>query len=141
MDIPDSAILDEVRSLREKFEFERDRRYAEVAIERDRRYAEVNVEKEKALAIKTEADKTALGLQRDVQLYKDEKANNLREQIGAERGTYATKDQLAVQLKPLTDALYSGRGMGAARNEIGLLVVGGASVLGVLITIIFHFIK
>ena len=57
--------------------------------ERDRRYSEVNIEREKALKIKEEADKAALGLAREIQSYKDEKANQLREQIASERGTYA----------------------------------------------------
>lgn len=62
--------------------------------ERDRRYAEVKSAEEKALRVKEEADKTALGLQRENQQYKDEKANQLREQIGSERGLYASKNDL-----------------------------------------------
>jgi hypothetical protein len=62
--------------------------------ERDRRYSEVNIEREKALKIKEEADKAALGLAREIQIYKDEKANELREQINSERGLYVTKDEL-----------------------------------------------
>jgi hypothetical protein len=73
--------------------------------ERDRRYSEVNIEREKALKIKEEADKAALGLAREIQSYKDEKANQLREQIGAERGTYATKDDLAAAVREMTVAI------------------------------------
>lgn len=62
--------------------------------ERDRRYAEVKAEQEKALKIKEEADKTALGLAREIQVYKDEKANELRSQIERERGNYATKSDI-----------------------------------------------
>jgi len=62
--------------------------------ERDRRYAEVALEREKALKIKEEADKAALGLAREIQTYKDEKANELREQINSERGFYASKDDV-----------------------------------------------
>lgn len=62
--------------------------------ERDRRYAEVNVEREKALKIKETADLAALQLAREIQTYKDEKANELREQINSERGLYATKNDL-----------------------------------------------
>jgi hypothetical protein len=65
-----------------------------LAAERDRRYAEVDLEREKALRIKEKADETALDLARDIQVYKDEKANELREQINRERGAYATKDDL-----------------------------------------------
>lgn len=60
----------------------------------DRRYSEVNVEREKALKIKQEADKLALDLAREIQTYKDEQANQLREQINSERNLYPTKSQL-----------------------------------------------
>lgn len=70
-------------------------------VERDRRYSEVNIEREKALKIKEEADKAALGLAREIQSYKDEKANQLREQIGSERGTYATKEDLAASMREI----------------------------------------
>ena len=62
--------------------------------ERDRRYAEVAVEREKALRIKETADLAALQLAREIQTYKDEKANELRSQIERERGTYATQSDL-----------------------------------------------
>jgi hypothetical protein len=62
--------------------------------ERDRRYTEVSQEREKALKIKEEADKAALGLAREIQTYKDEKANELREQISRERGMYVTQNDL-----------------------------------------------
>ena len=48
-----------------------------------------------AVQIKEEADERALELARTIQTYKDEKANELRSQIERERGTYATKDELA----------------------------------------------
>ena len=47
--------------------------------ERDRRYAEVALEKEKALKVREEADNKALDLARQIQTYKDEKANQLRD--------------------------------------------------------------
>ncbi len=74
----------------------------DLMIERDRRYAEVSLEKEKALKIKDEADKAALGLAREIQMYKDEKANQLREQISSERGSMATKEDLAAITRELT---------------------------------------
>jgi CHASE3 domain sensor protein len=74
-------------------------------IERDRRYSEVNVEREKALKIKEEADKAALGLAREIQTYKDEKANQLREQITSERGSFATKEDLAAAMRELTASI------------------------------------
>jgi hypothetical protein len=86
-----------------------------LAEERDRRYAEVNVEKEKALKIKETADLAALQLAREIQTYKDEKANELREQINSERGLYATKDDLEnlsrefqAAVKPLNEFVAGG---------------------------------
>jgi hypothetical protein len=94
-----------------------------LADERDRRYAEVNVEKEKALKIKETADLAALQLAREIQTYKDEKANELREQISSERGMYATKDDLQnlsreiqLAIKPMNDYMTGGR----AATEITL---------------------
>jgi hypothetical protein len=49
---------------------------------------------QRALQIKQEADEKALDLARQQQTYKDEKANELREQIASERGLYATKEDL-----------------------------------------------
>lgn len=73
--------------------------------ERDRRYTEVNIEREKALKIKETADLAALGLAREIQTYKDEKANELREQINSERNIYATKNELLTAISSLTDKL------------------------------------
>jgi hypothetical protein len=95
--------------------------------ERDRRYSEVNIEREKALKIKEEADKAALGLAREIQSYKDEKANQLREQIQSERGSLASKDDLAGAIReiqtamaPLT-AYVSGMGGEARRSQVDVL--------------------
>src|SRR5579859_1613551 len=63
--------------------------------ERDRRYAEVNIEREKALKIKETADLEALGLAREIQDYKDGKADSLREQTSGERHLYATKNEIS----------------------------------------------
>ena len=71
--------------------------------ERDRRYYEVDTEREKALKIKETADLAALGLARDIQAYKDEKANELRAQIEGERGTYLTRVEFEAQFKPVSD--------------------------------------
>ena len=100
--------------------------------ERDRRYTEVNIEKEKALKIKETADLAALQLARDIQIYKDEKANELREQIGSERGLYVTRPEL----KPLMDyvSLMQGRekGIGLSANVLVGVVTVGAAVAGVI---------
>jgi uncharacterized protein YukE len=73
--------------------------------ERDRRYSEVNIEREKALKIKEEADKAALGLAREIQSYNDEKANQLREQISSERGTFASKEDLAAMMREIAASI------------------------------------
>lgn len=88
--------------------------------ERDRRLSEVAVEREKALKIKEEADAAALQLERTTRDYKDEKGNQLREQIGSERGLYATKndlgalgDKMIAIIKPLSDYVTSQQGKSA----------------------------
>lgn len=75
----------------------------ELADERDRRYAEVAAANAMALKIKEQADSIALDLAREIQKYKDEKANQLREQIGAERNLYVTKEEL----QPIKDRISS----------------------------------
>ncbi len=49
---------------------------------------------QRALTIKETADELARQLDRKDREYKDEKANNLREQISSERNLYPTKAQL-----------------------------------------------
>jgi hypothetical protein len=93
--------------------------------ERDRRYAEVNIEREKALKIKETADLAALGLAREIQNYKDEKANELREQISSERGLYATNKDI----EPIKSYVSSQTGRGLGMNALfgwalGLLMAG-----------------
>jgi Fe2+ transport system protein B len=92
--------------------------------ERDRRYAEVALEREKALKIKETADLAALQLAREIQTYKDEKANELRSQIERERGSYATKDDLSsavdkvmAVVKPLADYVAARAGVGEDRTQ------------------------
>ena len=104
--------------------------------ERDRRYSEVNVEKEKALKIKEEADKAALGLAREIQSYKDEKANELREQIGSERGMYVTKselaaamDKIAATIKPIVEHVASERGKSGGLSSAWAIMVSVFSIL------------
>jgi hypothetical protein len=108
-----TALIDANMLLNDRIDTERQR----FNDERDRRYSEVNTEREKALKIKEEADKAALGLAREIQSYKDEKANQLREQISGERGTYASKDDLSAATReigaiiaPLTAFVSSQRG-------------------------------
>ncbi len=96
----------------------------ELDTERDRRYAEVNVEKEKALKIKETADLAALQLAREIQTYKDEKANELREQINRERVYYASKedvanvsDKLEAMVKPVIEYVQSQQGRSGGRTD------------------------
>jgi hypothetical protein len=112
-----------------RFEAERDRRYAEIALERDR-----------ALKIKEQADRDALGLAREIQTYKDEKANELREQIGSERGLYATKtdlvavvEKLEATIKPLADYIAADRGRGLGMSAVwAAIALGLTLVLGLI---------
>lgn len=107
--------------------------------ERDRRYAEVKAAEEKALKIKEESDRTALGLQRENQQYKDEKANQLREQINNERGLYATKndviaavDKLGIVIAPLLTYVSTQQGGSKGMRDMwGWIVaalLGGATL-------------
>ncbi len=115
--------------------------------ERDRRYAEVTAEREKALKIKETADLAALQLARDIQTYKDEKANELREQISSERGLYASKDDLAAAadkimglVKPLSDFVTSQQGRQKGIGVVASVIVGSIASLGVLFTLLFVII-
>jgi hypothetical protein len=127
--------------------------------ERDRRYTEVSQEREKALKIKEEADKAALGLAREIQSYKDEKANQLREQISSERGSMATKEDLtslsreiAATIQPLSAYVagmagvkqQSSNQMESSRTTISILVVtlaGLAVVISIVVPIFLHGLK
>ena len=102
----------------------------------DRRYAEVALEREKALRIKETADDRALSLAREIQTYKDEKANELREQINSERGLYVTKAELSAAVRELQAAIeplkqYTNVNAGR-RGGISLVWAG---VLGVMVII------
>ena len=96
--------------------------------ERDRRYAEVNIEREKALKIKETADLAALGLAREIQNYKDEKANELREQIGSERGLYATNKDIEPIKAYVSSQTGRGLGMYALFGVIMTLLMAAIAV-------------
>jgi CHASE3 domain sensor protein len=121
----------------------------ELALAEDRRYTEVAEERAKALKIKEEADAKALDLQREVQQYKDEKANELRSQIERERGSMATKDDLAnlaekieAQIKPLVSQSATSQGRTGGLNAGWGYLVGGvgliASLIGAVVLISPH---
>lgn len=108
--------------------------------ERDRRYTEVAAANAVALKVKEEADKIALGLQRDNQIYKDEKANELREQISSERGLYVTKselkamaDKIDATIAPVLIYVSSQQGRGVGADSTIKYMISG---LGALLTIL-----
>jgi len=116
--------------------------------ERDRRYAEIALERERALKIKEQADRDALGLAREIQTYKDEKANELREQIGSERGLYATKndlvgvvEKLEATIKPLADYIAADRGRGVGASAVwGAIALAVSLILGLISIATFLFV-
>jgi len=115
------------------FYAERHRAEEKFQQERDRRLTEVAIEREKALKIKETADLAALGLAREIQTYKDEKANELREQISSERGLYVRKDEL----KPIADFVtgQQGRtaGIGLSANVIVTVLTILVAVAGLIV--------
>lgn len=108
--------------------------------ERDRRYHELAVEREKALKIKETADLAALELAREIQTYKDEKANQLREQLGKERLEYASKGDLKAAtekieetLKPIIEFIASQRGQNRGTDNVWKYIFAAATfVFGIL---------
>ena len=133
---------------------ERDKLYKERAewltqfyAERDRRYAEVAIEREKAIKIKEQADRDALELAREIQKYKDEKANDLREQINRERILYASKteliaaiEKLEATVKPMMEYVASQQGRsGGLAAGWGYLVAVIAMAVGISSLIGFFF--
>ena len=111
--------------------------------ERDRRYAEVKAAEEKALRVKEQADDRALGLAREIQTYKDEKANELREQINSERGLYPTRtelqsalDAIDASLKPLVEFMQSQQGRHGGTLDTRELVFALIGVAGVIIGVL-----
>jgi len=111
--------------------------------ERDRRYTEVRAEQEKALKVKETAEAKALGLARDIQTYKDEKANELRSQIERERGTYATHSELASLSErfdsahqPVLDYIAAQRGVSRGSGAAVAYALAGLGALSTVLAII-----
>lgn len=102
--------------------------------ERDRRLSEVAIEREKALKIKETADLAALSLAREIQTYKDEKANELRSQIERERGSYVTKSEL----KPIGDWVVAQAGKSTGASSTVSWIFGGTGVLTGLVLVILR---
>lgn len=112
--------------------------------ERDRRYCEVAHEREKALKIDEQGKKEAMQLAREIQTYKDEKANELREQINNERGLYATKGDLHtlsekfdLAMKPVTAYVASQQGRSSGLNSGWAYLIGVVTLIGAIISIAF----
>ncbi len=129
--------LKALRKADERFEAERDRRYAEVASERG-----------KALQIKETADLAALQLAREIQTYKDEKANELREQISSERGHYASTGDLEAQLKtimaildPIRAYVSSQQGQSRGIGLTGQTALSLLTAVAAIVAIAIAFLK
>jgi vacuolar-type H+-ATPase subunit H len=132
-------------SLREYFAKEADWMWRFMQ-ERDRRYAEVNIEREKALKIKETADLAALQLAREIQTYKDEKANELREQISRERGLYVSQGELkaaigeiTATLKPVVEYVASQQGVRQGGLDQRALLGWAVAIVSTVIGIYFAF--
>jgi vacuolar-type H+-ATPase subunit H len=88
---------------------------------------------QRAIQIKETADERALLLAREIQNYKDEKANELRSQIEGERNLYATHQDLKV----VTDSLQEQKGISSARFvQILILVALVAAALASVIALV-----
>jgi hypothetical protein len=101
--------------------------------ERDRRYKEVNNEKEKSSKIQAVNEKNNLKLAREIQNYKDEKANELREQINSERLLYVRKTDLNKYdeiLKPIQEfvSVHRGAQAGTDKTIYYLLIIAGLAI-------------
>lgn len=99
-----------------------------------------------ALAIKEEADKAALELDRQIRAYKDEKQNEFRgalddlsQQMATRRELSDAKDQIATVIKPLADYVSSqqGRsaGIGVSANVVATLVGIMLVIAGLALTV------
>jgi hypothetical protein len=123
---------------------ERDRRYTEVDAEREKAVTAAFISAEKALQIKETADRAALELAREIQDYKDEKANNLRSQIEGERGNYATQSDLKAvvekfeaTVKPLADWIATQQGRSGGIDDGWKFLSAAIVAAGVIVAIAF----
>ena len=129
----DDARISKLEALREA-----DKRFNE---ERDRRYSEVALEREKALKIKETADLAALQLAREIQTYKDEKANELRAQINSERGLYPTRTELAGEVEKLEAVIrpianYVNAQQSGPRAITSTMLVTSMGVIGIGVAVV-----
>jgi hypothetical protein len=120
------------------------KKYLELRIDYEARLAaQTFAAGREALAIKDRGDRDALELARTIQTYKDEKANMLREQIGSERGIYATKDDLKavvekfdVALAPVLTYVASQQGRSSGLDKGWAILISAIGVAGILSSIV-----
>lgn len=129
---------DALRAADERFQTERDRRYSEVA---DQRAA--------ALTIGKTADDKALELSRELQQYKDDKADKARDTALSERGGFVTKGDLELvvtriedSLKPLFEFVASQKGIvqGTQLTTAKLFgfIAAAGTISGIVVALISH---
>src|SRR5687768_7752671 len=101
-----------------------------------------------ALAIKDRADRDALELAREIQKYKDEKANNLRDQIGTERGLYPTRQELKaavekieVAIAPVLTQIALQQGKSSGLDKGWAILISAISLVATVVGIIAYLSK
>jgi hypothetical protein len=113
-----------MRRADERWQAEHDLRLTQLR-QADQRALEIKSEGEKeSKRIKEAADDKALTLAREIQTYKDEKANELREQINRERGLYATKEELIPIMQYIAGQTGVGQGK-LSTQGLFLIVIPG----------------
>lgn len=100
--------------------------------ERDRRYTEGTILRAEALKIAENKDETAKILAREIQNYRDEQANRLREQIGSERHLYVTKEEM----EPVKQWINLQQGRAGGYSASWAFAIGAVVLIGGLVTII-----
>lgn len=121
-------------SLREYIEALR-RADVALAVERDRRYTEVQIERDKAEVLRAAN-----------QAYRDEKANELREQLARERAEYASKGDLqsaietiTATLKPIVEYVAGQQGGRQGALDQRTALQWGLTVVAFIVAIYFAF--
>lgn len=122
--------------------------------ERDKRYAEGNELRAMALKIKETADAKALELASESQTYKEARNDAMREQNLKETGIFATRDDLAdvfsksekalttvvnemkVALKPMIDHIASEKGSQLTIGRVIAYIVAMGVITGIIFSIL-----
>ena len=82
-------------------------------------------------------ENAARGLERETQTYKDERANDLRSQIERERGSYATKDDIAALVSQF-DAKLNALSSNAWTRTLAVASIVATVAIGVFLTVHVH---